>query len=458
MFTVFAVGLGLRLLFVNGTLRASTTARVWEINRDTRSYRHLAHNLRDEGRYARDDASSRYMALIRPPLYPLVLAGLETSDGLPNRLFWVQAVIGAAVPVGVGWLAWIFYRKRWAVWAAGLLAALSPTGVAIAAVALPDLLFAALFLAGFAVATVAMRGANRRRVLWAAALGAGLLFGAAALTKPAMTYWPAALVPVWWLSARAFGGWTGWGRLAACLAVQGALMLGWCARNYAAEGVFIFSAMPSQNLRNMIVPRVKVWEKLGRAPTVPESQDRYSTGGRQSRHFIRQERHTAAELVAGQMAYGLKVVRDRPWLALRVYLLDVMEQIPARWDVYDRQLRDVPNGGAADPPERRVFDPIFAAGGAGSLPLRWVPFGLAASALALPWLVPKPRRDRAWRRRVGIDLALAATYLYFLALAGTTYAQGTRVMYPAQFAGTLLMVSATGSAARRFHSQVPGVD
>ncbi len=154
---LFVISLALRLLFVNATLRANTTAGVWDINRDTRSYRHLAHNLRDTGRYAKDDEASRYTALIRPPLYPLLLVGLEPSDGLPNVVLWVQAVIGAAVPAGVAWLAWVFYQERWAVWAAGLVATVSPTGVAICAVALPDLLFAALFIGGVAGAIFAIR-------------------------------------------------------------------------------------------------------------------------------------------------------------------------------------------------------------------------------------------------------------------------------------------------------------
>ncbi len=189
---------------------------------------------------------------------------------------------------------------------------------------------------------------------------------------------------------------------------------------------------------------MEVWRKLGRKPSVAEIGRHYVRVGLRTKAYLHDPAHSIADLVAEQRSRGWAAVRADPWLAIRVYVQDVLEQIPARWDVYDRQLRDVPNGGAADPPERRVFDPIFAVGEPAQQPLRWVPFALAAAALALPWRVPRDRRTEAWRRRVGVDAALAGVYLYFLALAGTTFAQGTRVMYPAQFAGTLLIVSAAG--------------
>ena len=442
---VSALGLSLRLLYVHGTLRSNPTAKVWAVNGDAYSYRHLGHNLRAYGRYTRDEEGSRYTAILRPPLYPAVLAMLEWADWLPDGALWLQAGLGALIPPCVAWLAWVAYRRRRAMALAGLLAALSPTGIAISAAVLPDLLFAFLFLCGFGAMVFTIGGDLQSwwRGGGAAGAAAGLLFGLAALAKPALTFWPFVLVAVWWLVARALGTRVRWGGLVACVAVQGAMMLGWCARNYASEGIFTFSAIPAQNLRNMVVPRMQVWRKLGRKPSVREVGGRYVKVGLETKAFLHDPNHSIKDLIAEQWSRGFAAVRADPWLAARVYLQDVLGQIPARRDVYDRQLRDVANGGAFDPWERRVFDVIFALGAEPpAQPPRWVPFGMAAAALVLPWWVPRSRRDAAWRRRVRFDLALAITYLYFLALAGTTYAQGTRVMYPAQFAGTLLMVSA----------------
>ena len=58
------------------------------------------------------------------------------------------------------------------------------------------------------------------------AFGGGLAFGAAALTKPALLFWPAAMVPVWWLAARGMGRPALWGRLAACGLITAAAMAG----------------------------------------------------------------------------------------------------------------------------------------------------------------------------------------------------------------------------------------
>lgn len=292
------LSLALRLLFVLGTLRANPPARVWAVNADAFSYRHLAHNLFAHGRYARDEEGSRYTALLRPPVYPAVLAvlaALEWAGGLPGSALWAQAAVGALIPAGAAWLAWAIYQKRWAMWLAGLLAALSPTGIAISAVVLPDLLFAALFMAGFIVMILA---ATRPAKMPAAGrLGAisGLLFGIAALTKPALTFWPVALVPVWWLCSGAAGRRVRWGGLIACILVQSVFMLGWCARNYAAEGVFTLSAIPAQNLRNMIVPRMEVWRTLGRKPSVAEVGRHYVRVGLRTKAFLHDPEHSIKE-------------------------------------------------------------------------------------------------------------------------------------------------------------------
>ncbi len=445
---LFVVGAGLRLLFVNGTLRANTTAKVWAINGDSYSYRHLGHNIRAYGRYTRDEEGSHYTAILRPPVYPLVLAAFEWLKRLPDGVLWSQAIVGALIPPVVAWLAWVIYQERWAMWLAGVLAAFSPTGIFITAAVLPDLLLAALFVAAFGAMLIAVRENSGTTGGWVATVASGLLFGVAALTKPALTFWPVALVAVWWLLARAFGGRAKWGRLAVSFALQLSMILAWCARNYAAEGIFTFSAIPAQNLRNMIVPRMEVWLKLGDKPNLGQIGRHYINTGLRTKEFLHDPNNTIAQLIDEQMSVGLSTVRAHPWMAFRVYLTDVLEQIPARWDVYDRQLRDVVNGGTFDPWERSLFDVIFSAGESLAQPPRWFGFELAVAALILPWLSPRERRNAIWRRRVWVNWALALTYVYFLALAGTTFAQGTRVMYPAQFTGTLLVVSAFVSSLR----------
>ncbi len=95
---VAVLGLGLRLLYVHGTLGANPPAKVWAVNADGHGYRHLGHNLAALGRYARDEEGSRYTALLRPPGYPLMLAALERAapdraGGLPGSALWVQAAV-----------------------------------------------------------------------------------------------------------------------------------------------------------------------------------------------------------------------------------------------------------------------------------------------------------------------------------------------------------------------------
>lgn len=114
----------------------------------------------------------------RAPLYPAMLAGMEKINvlgiSLPNLARWLN---GLAVLVTVwfaGNLAWKIWRKRYAVWIAGILVGLNPVVAFFAADPL-DITLAAACLT--VVAWLLYRGYKSRSFRWEFWLGGGILMG-----------------------------------------------------------------------------------------------------------------------------------------------------------------------------------------------------------------------------------------------------------------------------------------
>jgi len=148
-------------------------------------------------------------------------------------LLRVEVVLGTALVLATALLGWALFDARTGL-AAGCIAAVYPTFVAYSHFLWSETLFALLVTAALAALVFAERG--RRAGL---ALLAGVLFGAAALTREIAL--PVAAAGVLWAIVRAQPG----GRRAA--AVRGAVVLGcaslvvlpWALRNYREVGRFL---------------------------------------------------------------------------------------------------------------------------------------------------------------------------------------------------------------------------
>ena len=144
---------------------------------DSFGYMELAGDL--EAGYLDPQSHTFTLGLIRTPGYPFFLAAFL-------RLFQGSVRAVMAVQIGMSlvtvWLTYILacrlIGRRTAV-AGSLLLALDPTSILFSCLIQPETLFTALMVAGTLCWLLALLGGR-----WRLAVGAGLLIGGAALTRP----------------------------------------------------------------------------------------------------------------------------------------------------------------------------------------------------------------------------------------------------------------------------------
>jgi 4-amino-4-deoxy-L-arabinose transferase-like glycosyltransferase len=230
-----AVGLAARLFFG----LAYWTDR--PLTHDEREYLLLAESLAAGRGFTYADADSPEPAperFGRAPLYPAFVAAVTGGPGdagalrsSPTSVKIAQSVIGAIGVVLIGIIAARAGGVRAGV-AAAAIASMYPPLVWICAYVLSEALFSTLALAAALALDIAVERHDRSGRTWPVGAGAGVLAGAAALTRPAMLIF-LLLAAAWLLTTRRTA-------LAAALALGAALLIApWTARNAVVHGRFI---------------------------------------------------------------------------------------------------------------------------------------------------------------------------------------------------------------------------
>jgi 4-amino-4-deoxy-L-arabinose transferase-like glycosyltransferase len=190
-----------------------------------------------------DGTHSRWfdLGLRRTPAYPVLLAAIYAVSGRHDA-----AVALVQIACSVATIALVFALGRRLLgpaagaWAA-LALALDPMSIVMTDYLQPEVVFTLLLVAG---ALVWVRSLQERS--WRLALGAGALFGLAALTRPIVVYLPVVLVPV--SVAVLVRGRARW--VAVTVAVVVGFLVpvgGWMARNAATTGVPLVSTIEGTN-------------------------------------------------------------------------------------------------------------------------------------------------------------------------------------------------------------------
>jgi len=150
---------------------------------DERDYNALAINLVEHGEYAFQPGKPDSL---RPPLYPVVVAGVYRLFGLENyqavRLF--QAVLSLALVVLLYWIGSAVYSRAVGLWLAGL-GCFYPTLLGFNNLLLTEVLFTVLLCAFCALVIQALR---RDSILVLAA--AAVVLALAALTRSVVWLFP----------------------------------------------------------------------------------------------------------------------------------------------------------------------------------------------------------------------------------------------------------------------------
>lgn len=214
-----------------------TPLSVW----DEREYNAIARNLATRGEFALHAGKP---TSIRPPLYPLAVAGIYRVAGMENfRAVRLAQVAVSVLGIGLVYrLGVLLYGRRVGAWAAGL-SAVYPSLLVYNNLLLTETLFTTLLLG----ACLALSGAMRRGSIGLAALG-GAVLGLAALTRSVLWISPVILVP--FLLAATRGRPARRALAAGCFAAAfAATVAPWAVRNTRLHGTFTtIDVMGGRNL------------------------------------------------------------------------------------------------------------------------------------------------------------------------------------------------------------------
>jgi hypothetical protein len=304
---------------------------------DTPTYVQPAQSLSAGAGFAvpADDGSS-HPEFIRTPFYPFVLAGFLKvcgSAGLTasvwfQRILWGLIIVFAFPGIGAAPTA----RGRSLCAIGKVLCLFAPQVLVNASLAITDLLFACLVALGLRAASQMLEDGAWRR-----AAGAGLLLGAATLTRPAGKLLPVvlafiALASIWRRDRRRIVA------VAVFLVAATLLPLAWSARNWNLSGHFTLSPFSGASLawhrQNLIARMAREGATFGgpledRYAALVADQDN-ALLALQSLKTERQLDDFETNAVAGRV--GVLAVRRHPLLYARDSLYHMLNIVMAPAD------------------------------------------------------------------------------------------------------------------------------
>lgn len=272
----------------------SSPQRFWSL--DDRDYIGLATHL--HAGYLTNAGSWFDAGLRRPPVYPLVIRGVYDVFGRHYApVIALQIVVGVATVGLVYWLAGLLLPHRAALLAA-LLLAIDPASIVFTNQLLTETLFA--FLLTLATALIVLA---RRRESVGLIVAAGLILGAAVLTRPVAQYLPLLLVALLVVLAGS--------RRRMSLVLSAALFAGfavpvggWLARNHAKTGVATISTIDGYDMLHyravgaLVESGMTGWD--ARQLTERELATRIHPG------------ENAAKVSRAQLHLGVHILREHP--------------------------------------------------------------------------------------------------------------------------------------------------
>ncbi|MCK4333721.1 glycosyltransferase family 39 protein [candidate division WOR-3 bacterium] len=250
LFLLLALSLAIHFLLLIPALKDSSRLFVWP---DSVCYERLALNMLQGNGYSLAQASPYEPNSTMVPGYPLFIAGIYAVFGQsPYAVVIIQAILSLALIAGLMWCGIRQFSKKAGI-IAGILLLLNLCLAFYSTQIMTDILFLVFLLPGL---WLVLRLFEGRRPVYSG-LGAGLLLGLGALTRPIGLYFPLILAFLFFI--KPFGK-PGRSRLfgyGALLLVCIAVVSPWFIRNRVVFGHFFFSTVQSFNLSHIHAAPIK---------------------------------------------------------------------------------------------------------------------------------------------------------------------------------------------------------
>ncbi|UCD17584.1 MAG: glycosyltransferase family 39 protein [Candidatus Zixiibacteriota bacterium] len=340
------------------------------------------------------------------PGYAILLVGLELIFGQnPIWPILFNVLMGALAPVFIYLLAYYLLKSRLVAFTAGTISALSLTSIALSCHILTDQPFFTFHAAALVCFVLGFKtGKSRWFIL------AGLMAGFAAyIRQSGQMWWPVFLfVPLVVPLQRYFST-----RLEMLkrAGLAGAIMLlmifGWCARNYATDGLFIFGTNGVLTARSCLVAQITA-AQIEDGDLVEFRKKWEAEDGDRTEEYAAAYDRAKARII--------QAVRTHPGLMFRTYFRNVQENLKVPNYFAIRQvplIRGI---------VKAVNDAVW----------HWLGHTLLVVTLAGLVVLIIRKNHLAW-------ILLALTYAYFTLILGASFWQGSRLHYSAEMAWAILV-------------------
>jgi len=432
---VVGIAIALRLGFAILVLgHLSTDDLEGNLNPDSRGYVRLAGAVvRTLAGGGSSGGASGSLSLVRTPGYPAFCSLFYALGVAPQGIVIAQALLAAIVPLVAFLLTSLVTRSRRIGLVAGVVSALSPTGIGLAGIVLADMLLAVIFCLGFLFLYLASRG--DRQLLWASL--AGLAFGSGALIKPILVAWPLVSGAIWVLFARGHGLPLRWRPLSLLLAIQISLIGLWCGRNYDRFGVFGLSSIGAITTRYYWAVQVETWADAGAVPGSADIRSNRREAQERHRALGRDGRLSERETIAILLRESADIFRAHPGLAARGFLHNVRDASEAGWDYFRRQLG-----------ESSALIPGLDAATAVESWTKRLSLVMVLPLLLGLFLAQRRRPSADGHRLLFFSSGAILAISYFAVCSGITYWTGPRILYPVEFLEIAVIAVATSGSLR----------
>ena len=357
------------------------------------------------------------VSLIRPIGYPafLALLGLDFT-----YILYVQALVLSIIPVCTFFLVRVSTGYNRLGFGAGMVSAISPTGIAVGSMVASDALFAALFAVLF---TTLVYGTLRNSLRWI--LISAIASGLAILVRPILLFWPVVSVMVSALIAGSRDGLRNglrpWlqickGRLAQLLVlffIPTVFMVSWAEANYAKNGLFTVSIMGDLTLREYLAVEAEEWGKAGHWPTLAAIT--------QNRNILR-ERLNAMTLQEQARTFwpeSIAIFEKYPSQTAISFVKNAVGNAVGGWIGFSVQL----------PFSQPKLGGVFSVISGLESGLRWIGLLMILVAPVIGLIAVRLNPSPYEGRIASILIAMTLTFVCYLALLGLTFWTGPRIIY-----------------------------
>jgi len=422
IFIIFFTAFILRLSFLNQSLKSNTTTQIKNITPDAEGYIYLAEKYRTEGYFK---SNNDLWDIKRTPGYPTFLAVCNILKFDEKDILIIQVLLGSLIPLFAFLLVFLISKNIIISFVAGIMSAISPTGIGLSSLYLPDLLFSFFFAFGYFCLYLS---AYKNKTIYFVITG--VIFGIAALIKPVLSFWSLVSVLILILLLLYKNKKLQKISILIIFIVQLLIISIWCVRNYKNYEMFTLSIAGEMTMRYYLA--VQVEQKAISKRDLPTKIINRKIKDKKARllnkyHDLFFSRYNISDksfkLFRNRLLEdSVSLFRRYPKLTIQSHINNIKDNTIRGWNYFQKQ---IPQS------KKNSFIPAYIKK---IESLTRIFISLSVILLFVIYTVIFFRvNNKKVRKQYCILTVFFITILYFSFASGFTYWTGPRILYPIEF-------------------------